>query len=296
MVCVSKIAKYVIVAQETVYSENNGWFEQEQTGVYCTQGVCRFILTVHWVVWARANKCVLYTGCLQVHSHCTLGGLSKSKQVCIVYRVFAGPFSLYPGWFEQEQTSVYCIQGVCRSILTVPWVVWARADKCVLYTGCLQVHSHCTLGGLSKSRQVCIVYRVFAGPFSLYPGWFEQEQTSVYCIQGVCRSILTVPWVVWARADKCVLYPGCLQVHSHCFLGGLSKSKQVCIVYRMFAGPFSLFPGWFEQEQTNVYCIQGVCRSILTVPWVELGGKIQVSCAKTGYSANIEFHTKVRCW
>uniref|UniRef100_A0A8C9WES2 Oxysterol-binding protein n=1 Tax=Scleropages formosus TaxID=113540 RepID=A0A8C9WES2_SCLFO len=33
-------------------------------------------------------------------------------------------------------------------------------------------------------------------------------------------------------------------------------------------------------------------RSILTVPWVELGGKITVSCAKTGYSAAITFQTK----
>uniref|UniRef100_A0A673LR63 Oxysterol-binding protein n=1 Tax=Sinocyclocheilus rhinocerous TaxID=307959 RepID=A0A673LR63_9TELE len=33
-------------------------------------------------------------------------------------------------------------------------------------------------------------------------------------------------------------------------------------------------------------------RSILTVPWVELGGKVTISCAKTGYSANVTFHTK----
>ncbi|XP_005873192.1 PREDICTED: oxysterol-binding protein-related protein 11 [Myotis brandtii] len=33
-------------------------------------------------------------------------------------------------------------------------------------------------------------------------------------------------------------------------------------------------------------------RSILTVPWVELGGKVSVNCAKTGYSASITFHTK----
>ncbi|XP_043853180.1 oxysterol-binding protein-related protein 11 isoform X2 [Dromiciops gliroides] len=33
-------------------------------------------------------------------------------------------------------------------------------------------------------------------------------------------------------------------------------------------------------------------RSILTVPWVELGGKVNVNCAKTGYSASITFHTK----
>lgn len=33
-------------------------------------------------------------------------------------------------------------------------------------------------------------------------------------------------------------------------------------------------------------------RSILTVPWVELGGKVGVTCTKTGYSASITFHTK----
>ncbi|KAM4601630.1 oxysterol-binding protein-related protein 11 [Polymixia lowei] len=33
-------------------------------------------------------------------------------------------------------------------------------------------------------------------------------------------------------------------------------------------------------------------RSILTVPWVELGGKVNVTCAKTGYSAIITFQTK----
>ncbi|XP_075068484.1 oxysterol-binding protein-related protein 10 isoform X2 [Mixophyes fleayi] len=33
-------------------------------------------------------------------------------------------------------------------------------------------------------------------------------------------------------------------------------------------------------------------RSILTVPWVELGGKVNIICAKTGYTATITFHTK----
>eukprot|EP00795_Rhopilema_esculentum_P004515 gene4515-20767_t len=33
-------------------------------------------------------------------------------------------------------------------------------------------------------------------------------------------------------------------------------------------------------------------RSILTVPWVELGGKTEITCAKTGYRADVEFHTK----
>jgi len=36
-------------------------------------------------------------------------------------------------------------------------------------------------------------------------------------------------------------------------------------------------------------------RSILTVPWVELGDKVTVHCEQTGYSAAIVFHTKVGC-
>lgn len=33
-------------------------------------------------------------------------------------------------------------------------------------------------------------------------------------------------------------------------------------------------------------------RSILTVPWIELGGAVEISCRETGYTANIEFVTK----
>ncbi|XP_064189368.1 oxysterol-binding protein-related protein 9 isoform X5 [Anguilla rostrata] len=36
----------------------------------------------------------------------------------------------------------------------------------------------------------------------------------------------------------------------------------------------------------------GYGRSILTVPWVELGGECNISCSKSGYSATITFHTK----
>lgn len=33
-------------------------------------------------------------------------------------------------------------------------------------------------------------------------------------------------------------------------------------------------------------------RSILTVPWIELGGSVQITCPNTGYRADIEFLTK----
>ncbi|OXA65019.1 Oxysterol-binding protein-related protein 9 [Folsomia candida] len=37
----------------------------------------------------------------------------------------------------------------------------------------------------------------------------------------------------------------------------------------------------------------GYVRSILTVPWVELGGPVTISCAQTGYNAKVEFMTKL---
>ena len=36
-----------------------------------------------------------------------------------------------------------------------------------------------------------------------------------------------------------------------------------------------------------------ICRSILTVPWSEMGGKVQVTCPQTDYTSTLVFHTKV---
>ncbi|KAM3720522.1 Oxysterol-binding protein-related protein [Dirofilaria immitis] len=36
----------------------------------------------------------------------------------------------------------------------------------------------------------------------------------------------------------------------------------------------------------------GYGRSIMSIPWIELGGKVTVNCVKTGYSAEIDFLTK----
>jgi len=36
----------------------------------------------------------------------------------------------------------------------------------------------------------------------------------------------------------------------------------------------------------------GYGRSILTVPWIEIGGKTNITCSKTGYQANVQFHCR----
>lgn len=45
-------------------------------------------------------------------------------------------------------------------------------------------------------------------------------------------------------------------------------------------------------EEYIVTFPNGYGRSILTVPWIELGGPVTISCAKTGFTATVEFHTK----
>ena len=45
-------------------------------------------------------------------------------------------------------------------------------------------------------------------------------------------------------------------------------------------------------EEYEVTFPSGFGRSILTVPWVELGGKCSIKCIQTGYEANIEFKCK----
>jgi len=47
-----------------------------------------------------------------------------------------------------------------------------------------------------------------------------------------------------------------------------------------------------HNEEYTMTFPSGYGRSILTVPWVELGGKTEINCQKTGYRVDIEFHTK----
>ncbi|XP_032232192.2 oxysterol-binding protein-related protein 9 [Nematostella vectensis] len=54
-------------------------------------------------------------------------------------------------------------------------------------------------------------------------------------------------------------------------------------------GCVSVLP--FDEEYIVTFP-NGYGRSILTVPWMEIGGKVAITCAKTGYSATVQFHCK----
>ncbi|XP_065154626.1 oxysterol-binding protein-related protein 10 isoform X2 [Paramisgurnus dabryanus] len=48
-----------------------------------------------------------------------------------------------------------------------------------------------------------------------------------------------------------------------------------------------------DHDEEYVFTLPSAyARSILTVPWVELGGKVSIACPKSGYSATVTFHTK----
>ncbi|XP_022921236.1 oxysterol-binding protein-related protein 9 isoform X2 [Onthophagus taurus] len=71
-----------------------------------------------------------------------------------------------------------------------------------------------------------------------------------------------------------------------------TKSKflglSIC-VYNIGCGIVSVLD---YDEEYIVTFPNGYGRSILTVPWIELGGTVNISCKKTGYHADIEFITK----
>ncbi|CAI8010196.1 Oxysterol-binding protein-related protein 9 [Geodia barretti] len=46
-------------------------------------------------------------------------------------------------------------------------------------------------------------------------------------------------------------------------------------------------------EEYRVNLPNAYARSILTVPWLELGGKCHIECLQNGYTADVEFHCKV---
>ena len=47
-----------------------------------------------------------------------------------------------------------------------------------------------------------------------------------------------------------------------------------------------------HKEEYSFTLPSAYARSILTVPWVELGDRVVVQCKKTGYNASITFQTK----
>ncbi|KAG7500014.1 hypothetical protein JOB18_006006 [Solea senegalensis] len=78
----------------------------------------------------------------------------------------------------------------------------------------------------------------------------------------------------------------------HCIL----HMRVVCVCQTPLTFSSSVHSGvlcLLEHDEEYVFTLPcAYARSILTVPWVELGGKVSISCVKSGYSATVTFHTK----
>ncbi|XP_067405697.1 oxysterol-binding protein-related protein 11 isoform X1 [Emydura macquarii macquarii] len=113
----------------------------------------------------------------------------------------------------------------------------------------------------------------------------DQVEPDYYTVRFVAEQVSHHPPVSGFYAE-CVERKMCVNAHVWTKSKFLGMSIGVTMVGE---GLLSLLEHG-EEYTFSLPC--AYARSILTVPWVELGGKVNVNCAKTGYSASITFHTK----
>ncbi|NWX16679.1 OSB11 protein, partial [Aegotheles bennettii] len=112
-----------------------------------------------------------------------------------------------------------------------------------------------------------------------------QTELDYYTVKFVAEQVSHHPPVSGFYAE-CVERKMCVSAHVWTKSKFLGMSIGVTMVGE---GLLSLLEHG-EEYTFSLPC--AYARSILTVPWVELGGKVNINCAKTGYSASINFHTK----
>ncbi|KAJ8942655.1 hypothetical protein NQ318_013368 [Aromia moschata] len=79
-----------------------------------------------------------------------------------------------------------------------------------------------------------------------------------------------------------------ISFNAHVYTKSKFLGLSVC-VYNIGQGVVSVLD---HDEEYFLTFPNGYGRSILTVPWIELGGTVTIACPKTGYSCTIEFITK----
>ncbi|KAK5647456.1 hypothetical protein RI129_002348 [Pyrocoelia pectoralis] len=79
-----------------------------------------------------------------------------------------------------------------------------------------------------------------------------------------------------------------ISFNAHIYTKSKFLGLSVC-VYNIGQGVVSVLD---YDEEYFVTFPNGYGRSILTIPWIELGGNVSITCPKTGYYSNVEFLTK----
>ena len=102
----------------------------------------------------------------------------------------------------------------------------------------------------------------------------------------VCPLDLQGGWGGWSLADE---QRGARSPAGSRWVSPAALPWRASLTRRLPAGVLRLL----EHGEEYVFTLPSAyARSILTLPWVELGGKVSITCAKTGYSATVIFHTK----
>uniref|UniRef100_A0ACB8F3V3 Oxysterol-binding protein- protein 9 n=1 Tax=Sphaerodactylus townsendi TaxID=933632 RepID=A0ACB8F3V3_9SAUR len=100
-----------------------------------------------------------------------------------------------------------------------------------------------------------------------------------------------IPWItknsVTFVAEQVSHHPPISAFYAECFTKNIQFNAHIWTKSK-FLG---MSIGVHNIGQGCVSCLD-YDESILTVPWIELGGECNISCSKTGYNASIIFHTK----
>lgn len=74
----------------------------------------------------------------------------------------------------------------------------------------------------------------------------------------------------------------------------VEHSEEYIVTFPNGYGRYERIENQIEKKLKNIACTSSLplYRSILTVPWIELGGTVEIRCPQTGYHATIEFLTK----
>lgn len=103
-----------------------------------------------------------------------------------------------------------------------------------------------------------------------------------YCAQLETNSSFLVSAFYAEHVNKRISF------NAHVYTKSKFLGLSIC-VYNIGQGIVSVLD---YDEEYFVTFPNGYGRSILTVPWIELGGTVTITCPKTGYNCNIEFLTK----
>lgn len=103
-----------------------------------------------------------------------------------------------------------------------------------------------------------------------------------------CPGNLTQHFLCLVSAFYAEHYNKRITFNAHIYTKSKFLGLSVC-VYNIGQGIVSVLD---HSEEYIVTFPNGYGRSILTVPWIELGGTVTITCPQTGYYGSVEFLTK----